>query len=78
MTAAVHPTQEGISASWATVMAWGGLRGALSLVLALSLPSASADYQRVVALTAGTVTVSLLLQGMTMGPLLRRLKITGR
>ena len=56
-------------------MVWGGLRGALSLVLALSLESSNRPI--IVALTAGTVMLSLVGQGLTMPLVLRKLGIAG-
>ncbi len=68
-----------VSRAYQHVLVWGGLRGALSLALALSLPFALPDGaafpQRslLLAMTFGVVGTSLLLQGLTMGPLLGRL-----
>lgn len=59
--------------SWSAVLVWGGLRGALSMVLALALSSALPNRDLVVTMTAGVVLLSLLVQGLTMAPLLRRL-----
>ncbi len=60
---------------WGIVMTWAGLRGALSMVLALALPDDFPHRQTLETLTFGVVLVSLLLQGLTMGPLLRWLGI---
>ena len=51
------------------------LRGALSMVLALSLPATFAQRSTIVTLTFGVVVLSIVVQGVTMGPLLRRLRI---
>lgn len=59
--------------AWASVLTWGGLRGALSMVLVLGLPQDFAHRDLVVSMTFGVVILSILLQGLTMGPLLRRL-----
>ncbi len=65
------------------VMVWGGLRGALSLALVLSLPLETGEGEPfperglLLAMTFGVVGTSLLLQGLTMGPLLRRLGLAG-
>lgn len=54
------------------VMTWGGLRGAISIALALSMPAFSGrDY--LIAATYGVVIFSLLVQALTMGKLLDRL-----
>jgi CPA1 family monovalent cation:H+ antiporter len=61
--------------SWALVLTWGGLRGALSMVLALALPMGFPGRQFVVTTTFGVVILSILICGLTMEPLLRRLGI---
>ncbi|HEX8268111.1 MAG TPA: cation:proton antiporter [Pyrinomonadaceae bacterium] len=57
------------------VMFWGGLRGAISLALALSLPVALAERDQLRVMTFGVVLFTLLAQGTTMQFLLRRLGI---
>lgn len=54
---------------------WGGMRGALALALALSLPETIADRDRIVPAAFGIVTFSVVVQGLTLPPLLRRLKM---
>ena len=73
----VRGTSERVPRSWLPVLTWGGLRGALSLVLALSLPKEAGNTQLIVAMTAGTVVLSLIGQGATMPLLLRRLGLGG-
>ena len=62
--------------SWGAVITWGGMRGSLSMVLALALPPALPYRDLLITVTFGVVLLSILLQGLTMGPLLRRLGIT--
>ncbi len=62
-------------ASWSAVLTWGGLRGSLSMVLALALPAALAQRDLLITVTFGVVLLSILLQGLTMGPLLRKLGV---
>jgi CPA1 family monovalent cation:H+ antiporter len=50
---------------WPTILTWGGLRGALSLVLALSLPADIPNRATIVSITVGAVALSLILQGFT-------------
>jgi monovalent cation:H+ antiporter, CPA1 family len=52
---------------------WGGLRGALALALALSLPAATPDRAAIVTVSFAVVAFSLIVQGLTITPLLRRL-----
>ena len=56
---------------WQHVIVWGGLRGALALALALSLDSTFPERDRVLDLTFGVVVFSILVQGLTLKPLLR-------
>ena len=70
-------TTERLPRAWRVVMVWGGLRGALSLVLALALPASAGNRPLIIALTAGTVMLSLVGQGATMSILLRRLGVVG-
>jgi CPA1 family monovalent cation:H+ antiporter len=55
------------------VLFWGGLRGALALALALGLPEDLAGRDAVIAVTYAVVAFSIFVQGLAMGPLLRRL-----
>jgi CPA1 family monovalent cation:H+ antiporter len=54
------------------VLSWGGLRGGISVALALSLrPEMSREL--IVFVTYGVVVFSILVQGLTIGPLIRKL-----
>lgn len=64
--------------SWATVLTWGGLRGGLSMVLALGLPRNFEHRELILHLTFGVVLISLLVQGLTMKPLLEKLGLVGK
>lgn len=63
--------------SWAAVATWSGLRGALSMVLVLGIDPDFHHRELLVNMTFGVVIVSILLQGLTMGPLLKWLKVAG-
>lgn len=60
-----------VPSKWQHVLVWGGLRGSLSIALVLSLPKVTPDRAELVAMIFGTVVFSLLVQGLTLSPLLR-------
>jgi len=53
------------------ILTWGGLRGGISVALALSLP-ASAEREIILAITYCVVVFSILVQGLTIGKLIKR------
>ena len=76
------PEYDPISRGHQTVMFWGGLRGALALAVALSLPDFGREVagfgdlnQLIVALVMGAVLFSLLAQGLTIEALVRKFKL---
>ena len=77
VTGALSRTADPIPRRWLAPLTWGGLRGALSMVLALSLPTDFPGRELVVTVTFGVVLASILLQGVTMAPLLRKLGLVG-
>ena len=58
------------------VLIWGGLRGALTITLALALPSSIADRQLLIAMAFGVVLFTLLVQGMTLKFVIQRAGLT--
>ena len=72
---ALAMTSERIPRAWVVPLIWGGLRGGLAMVLALSLPADFIGRDLVITATFGVVLVSILLQGTTMAPLLRRTRV---
>lgn len=64
------------------LMTWGGLRGGISVALALSIPTVIdgepfAVRELIVTMTYVIVVFSIIVQGLTMGKLLRRWNATG-
>jgi CPA1 family monovalent cation:H+ antiporter len=53
------------------IMTWGGLRGGVSIALALSLQS-SPVRNEIITVTYAVVVFSLLIQGLTIGPFIRK------
>jgi CPA1 family monovalent cation:H+ antiporter len=56
------------------VLFWGGLRGALALALALAIPHELLRHDDVVTITFAVVAFSIFVQGLTITPLLHKLK----
>src|SRR5215471_4186072 len=54
------------------VLFWGGLRGALALALALSLPPEVPQRETIISTSFAVVAFSIFVQGLTMKPMLRR------
>ena len=75
---ALRRTREHIPWTWSAVVTWGGLRGALSMVLALGLPPDFPHREDIVAMTFGVVLLSLFVQGLSITPLLRWLRLAER
>jgi len=61
---------------WRHVLFWGGLRGAISLALVLSVPVALAERDLLESMTFGVLLFTLLVQGTTVQFLLDRLGLT--
>jgi monovalent cation:H+ antiporter, CPA1 family len=77
-TAAVLPKHLRLPQRWTAMLAWGGLRGALSMVLALSIPGTLPQRELLITVTFGVVILSNLIQGTSVGPTLRRLGLDRR
>jgi CPA1 family monovalent cation:H+ antiporter len=76
----IQPSRR-ISMPYRQVMAWGGLRGAISLALVLTLTADVFDGETrdtIRVMTFGVVLFTLLGQGMTISAVIRRLGLSGR
>ncbi|MBE9180856.1 Na+/H+ antiporter [Oculatella sp. LEGE 06141] len=60
-----------------TVLWWGGLRGSVSIALALSVPVVLSEREEIIATVFGVVLFTLLVQGLTTKPLLQALNLIG-
>ena len=64
----------GIPLRYKHVLYWGGLRGAISLALALSLPASLGEQGTLIqSMAFGVVLFTLLVQGLTMKPVISRM-----
>ena len=59
------------------ILWWGGLRGSVSVALALSVPTVLADRQEIISIVFGVMLFTLLVQGLTTKPLLEYLGLLG-
>jgi len=70
--------------AWRTLVAWSGLRGSIPIALVLGINPSNwvggphPDRQELLTLVSGVVLLSLVVQGLSIGPLLRRLGILTR
>lgn len=58
--------------TWKHILNWGGLKGPLSVALAMSLPSNFPQREAIVVMTFGVVLFSLVVQGLTIGRLINK------
>ena len=61
--------------AWQHVIALSGIRGGISLALALSLPHSIAFRDVIIDLVYGVVALTILTQGLMLGPVMRRLSL---
>ena len=71
---------EATARSWreTTVVGWAGMRGAVSLAAALALPQDFPQRDLIIFLTFGVIVATLVGQGLTLPPLIRRLGLVTR
>ena len=68
---------EKITTPGQTVLWWGGLRGSVSVALALSVPESLAQREEIISVVFGVMLFTLLVQGLTTQPLLSWLNLLG-
>ncbi len=61
---------EAVSRSFQTIMFWGGLRGALAMAMVLSIPDSVEQKPFLIVLTVGVVLFTLIVNGLTIRPLM--------
>jgi monovalent cation/hydrogen antiporter len=72
---------ERLPRSWLVLIGWAGMRGIVSLAAALAIPLLIADEKpfpyrdEIVFITFGVILITLVGQGLTLGPLVRLLKL---
>ena len=65
-----------VDRSYQHILVWGGLRGALALVLALTVPESVAERPQIIIAAFAVVAFSIFVQGLTISPLIHRLGLT--
>jgi len=65
-------TRNKVPFGWQLIMAWGGLRGAIAIVLVLSLPTSLPYWWTIQSMVFGAVLFTLVVQGLTSGWLIQR------
>ena len=75
LTNRTRPKDLKIKFPYQTIAAWGGIRGALAATAVLLIPESFAYAQVLQAMTAGVILFTFIINGTTIGWLLRKLKI---
>ena len=73
LTPIANSVTDKIPRSWQHVLFWGGIHGSVSIALALSLGPDFPHRQEILTMTFGVVAFSIIIQGLTVKPLARRL-----
>lgn len=72
VTVLTIPLNARLKRAWLPLLSWGGVKGAIAIALALSLPVSLPYWWTIQAMVFGVVLFSLLVQGSTFGQLLKR------
>ena len=72
----IVPGVDAVPLKQQVVLAWGGVRGTVTLALALSLPLTLDYWYTIQSIAYGVVLFTLFVQATTMSPLIRKLDIT--
>jgi len=75
LPATAWPRRFGLPARSGLLLTWGGVRGGISVALALSLPHGP-DRNLILMLTYSVVVFSILVQGLTVGSLARSIGLS--
>ena len=71
-----NPTGEPVGWREMTVSSWAGMRGVVTLIAAMALPPDFPERDRLIFIAFVVVAATLLLQGLTLPLLVRRLRVT--
>ena len=71
LTPIANSLTDKIPRSWRHVLFWGGIHGSVSIALALSLGPDFPHRREILAMTFGVVAFSIIIQGLTVKPLVR-------
>jgi monovalent cation:H+ antiporter, CPA1 family len=73
-----HAMPRPVPLKWQAIQFWGGLRGAIAIALALSLPTEVEAWWTVQSMVFGVVLFTLLLQGTSCGSLIKKYGLPSR
>ncbi|MBL5973035.1 MAG: sodium:proton antiporter [Candidatus Leucobacter sulfamidivorax] len=74
---AAHAREQGLDWRGATILGWSGMRGVVTLAAAQSIPTTVPFRSQLVLIAFGVAVITLLLHGLTLPPLIRKLRPAG-